>query len=76
MARETRVQFWTKQVEEQKAWIVRCGGNLAGYVGNYGSKDDPKHSGDGGEAIYEADTNALKTYEANLASAKRRAGVA
>lgn len=76
MARETKVAFWTSQVAQQKAWIDRCGGDLAGYVKTYGSKDDPKHSGDGGEAIYAADTGALKKYEEELTLAKVRAGVA
>ena len=46
-------------IEEQRQWIARCGGNLLGYTLNYGSKDDPNHSGDGAEAIYAADRGEL-----------------
>lgn len=69
------VAQWTKRVSEQKEWIAKCGGDLAGYVAKYGSKDDPKHHGDGGEAIYEADTQALAQYEYSLAAARRQAGL-
>lgn len=40
---------------EQIQWMEKCGGTLAGYIAHYGSKDDPEHSGDGGEAIWAAD---------------------
>jgi len=54
-----RLAFLRKQIDEQKNWIADHGGNLAGYVMRYGSASDPKHYGDGGEAIYMADTAAL-----------------
>jgi len=47
------------EITEQLKWINHCGGNLSGYIHNYGSKNDLTHSGDGGEAIYEADKNSL-----------------
>jgi hypothetical protein len=47
-------------VREQEAWMARCGGTLLGYVAKYGSIHDQKHYGDGGEAIYAADFNALQ----------------
>ena len=53
------VEYWRNAVAEQVAWMEKCGGNLAGYVEKYGSKDDPEHSGNGGEAIYQADYNHL-----------------
>ena len=46
-------------IAEQEDWIAAHGGDLAGYVERYGSKDDPEHYGDGGEAIYKADRGAL-----------------
>lgn len=63
-----------ERIRQQRAWMNQCGGNLLGYLFNYGSKDDPPitftypdgqsitvngYSGDGGEAIYEADKHAL-----------------
>lgn len=58
-----REDFWTKLTADQRRWIAEHGGNLAGYVERYGSKDDPDHYGDGGEAIYEADIAALRRYQ-------------
>jgi hypothetical protein len=40
---------------EQANWIVDHGGSEAAYVARYGSRNDPNHYGDGGEAIYAAD---------------------
>lgn len=48
-----------QRIDEQKRWIEEHGGDLAGYIARYGSKDDPDHYGDGGEAIYAADKAAL-----------------
>jgi hypothetical protein len=53
-----------QMIQEQEDWIKAHGGDLAGYVARYGSADDPDHYGDGGEAIYKADTDALKTLQA------------
>lgn len=47
-------------IEPQKRWIADHGGDLAGYIKRYGSKDEPGHCGDGGEAIYEADIAELQ----------------
>lgn len=59
---KTRAQL----VREQEEWIAEHGGNLAGYVARYGSKDAPDHYGAGGEAIYKADTDALEELRAGL----------
>ncbi len=48
-----------KEIAEQYNWIMQCGGDLSGYIHNYGSKNHLTHCGDGGEAIYEADKNSL-----------------
>jgi len=48
------------KIADQETWIRECGGDLAGYIANYGSKDDPDHYGDGGEAIYAADMAELE----------------
>jgi hypothetical protein len=55
-------------IGDQERWIQEHGGSLAGYVERYGSKDDAKHFGDGGEAIYAADWVALQ----NLKERARR----
>jgi len=47
------------EIAAQVRWIEEHGGTMAGYVRRYGSRDDPHHYGDGGEAIYHADTDAL-----------------
>ena len=47
-------------VIEQAHWIMDHGGDLPGYIKHYGSKDDPNHYGDGGEAIFEADVNYFR----------------
>lgn len=49
----------SQQIADQARWINDHGGTLTGYVVRYGSKDDPNHYGDGGEAIYKADSEAL-----------------
>lgn len=49
-------------VRDQENWIAEHGGDEAGYVARYGSKNDPGHYGDGGEAIYAADFNALQEF--------------
>jgi len=65
-SRDSKVAWLVSEIDQQKRWIERCGGDLAGYVANYGSRDDEKHSGDGGEAIYAADAEHLVKLEAHL----------
>lgn len=60
----TRRKTIDQWIWEQKRWIEKCGGSLAGYIARYGSASDPEHSGDGGEAIYKADMNELARLEA------------
>lgn len=50
-------------LDEQRRWIAEHGGDLIGYVTRYGSKDDARHYGDGGELIYAADMAALRRLE-------------
>jgi hypothetical protein len=61
---ERPASYW---VAQQKDWIARCGGDLEGYIANYGSVHDEQHSGDGGEAIYAADIAYLRQLEARHA---------
>lgn len=55
----TRFERIAQEIADQEKWIEKHGGNLVGYVERYGSKHDPEHFGDGGEAIYKADVNEL-----------------
>jgi hypothetical protein len=66
MKRTTRAQM----IAEQEAWIASHGTTLAGYIARYGSKDDADHYGNGGEAIYKADTNALRQLQAGRSRAR------
>ena len=65
---KANLSFWLRMVTAQRAWIDEHGGGLAGYVARYGSISDPNHYGNGGEAIYQADHDALLEYQ-------RRAGL-
>jgi hypothetical protein len=44
---------------EQQKWVHDHGATVVGYVIRYGSKNDPDHYGNGGEAIYAADIAEL-----------------
>jgi hypothetical protein len=57
----------------QRLWIVEHGGNLTGYIARYGSRNDPTHFGNGGEAIFAADHAALVEAERRAVEAERRA---
>lgn len=54
------------QLAAQERWIHDHGANLAGYIERYGSKDSPTHFGEGGEAIFAADMQALEDLRAKL----------
>ena len=68
--RGRKIAWLEHEIHAQKEWIARCGGDVQGYVENYGSKDEPGHSGNGGEAIYEADAQQLAGLEKRLAELK------
>ena len=61
-----KIEKLRARIDEQRAWIERCGGDLAGYVTHYGYANDERHYGDGGEFIYAADLAALKMLEYEL----------
>jgi hypothetical protein len=48
------------RIAEQRGWIEAHGGSCAGYVRTNGSAADADCDGDGGEAIYDADVDALR----------------
>ena len=64
---ERRAAFLRKEIADARAWIDKCGGDLASYVDRYGTKDDP----DRGEAIYQADVDTLNWW----LNEARKAGV-
>lgn len=67
MSRNSKQIAWLKQeIADQKKWIEDHGGTLASYIERYGSKNDADHYGDGGEAIFKADTDHLKGLELQL----------
>ena len=59
------------QINEQREWIEQCGGSLLGYLRRYGdASKDKNFYGNGGRAIYDADTNALRKLEEELRKVK------
>lgn len=59
------------QINEQREWIEQCGGSLLGYLRRYGdASKDKTFYGNGGRAIYDADTNALHKLEEELRKVK------
>jgi hypothetical protein len=56
-------KFWIKQRDSQRKWFQDHGGCLSAYVERYGSADNPDYYGNGGEAIYKADKDALDDAE-------------
>ncbi len=63
MTRQDKHEFWSKQSRFQRNWYNDHGGCLSAYVERYGSADSPNHFGNGGEAIHQADFNALRHAE-------------
>lgn len=63
----SKAEWLAREIQSQKIWIREHGGDLAGYVARYGSKD-AEHFGEGGEAIFAADAEQLAKLESQLAS--------
>jgi len=61
-----------QSVTAQQRWIEEHGGSLTGYIARYGSRDDPGHYGNGGEAIFEADMAELTRRERHSGMRRRR----
>ena len=55
-----RKEWLAREIDRQRRWIDEHGGSIAGYVERYGSADDVRHYGDGGEVIYAADMERLR----------------
>lgn len=66
MTMQRRVDLLRLQIAEHRAWMARCGGDLAGYVRRYGSaRANPEQLG--GEVLYHQDADALRIMEQRLA---------
>lgn len=65
-------RYW---LAEERKFFAEHGGCLSAYITRYGSKDDPDHYGDGGEAIYAADRDALRRKEVEYERLARRDAV-
>lgn len=68
MARESKRARLDRLIREQRRWVEEHGGSLSGYIARYGSASEPRHYGDGGEAIYAADSAALQRLEEDRAA--------
>jgi hypothetical protein len=47
MAKERKIERLAREVQEQRAWIERCGGSLAGYINHYGDPGIPPLNDEG-----------------------------
>jgi hypothetical protein len=65
--RETNRERLLRRIAEQERWIEEHGQSLAGYIERYGDPDQSQCYGDGGTAIYAADTAALAALRRSLA---------
>jgi hypothetical protein len=77
--KQSRLAFLMERVRSQREWILRCGGDLAGYIANYGDpgvrNSKGQHMfGDGGTLIYQADKQALDRWENELAGTRTSYG--
>ena len=66
-----KIEILNKRVADQRKWIESCGGDLLGYIANYGDPNIPNAKGqpmfgDGGTLIYQADTQRLRILEREL----------
>ena len=68
-------KFWIKKRDSQRKWFADHGSSLYAYVERYGSVDDEEYYGDGGEAIYKADKDALDLAEKNGLEAEKVLGL-
>ena len=63
-----------REIADMRQFIEKRGGDVAGYVKSYGSKDDHQHIRKGGEALYAEDIAELRKLE--MKRGKRRSGSA
>ena len=68
-------KFWIKERDSQRKWFADHGSSLYAYVERYGSADDEKYYGDGGEAIYKADKGAFDLAEKKGLEAEKVLGL-
>jgi hypothetical protein len=58
--------LWLDLVTSQQQWVAEHGGDLAGYIDRYTGRYG--RTVENATAIYQADIDALKRYEAHLAN--------
>ena len=68
-------KFWIKERESQREWFADHGSSLYAYVERYGSADDEEYYGNGCEAIYKADKDALDLAEKKGLEAEKVLGL-
>jgi hypothetical protein len=68
-------KFWIKERDSQRKWFSDHGSSLYAYVERYGSADNEEYYGNGGEAIYKADRDALDDAEKNGLEAQKVLGL-
>lgn len=66
------INMLKKFIDEQKKWIEDHGSDEAGYIAHYGVPGTSRCYGNGGKAIYKADLDALRAFEAQMTTLERR----
>lgn len=69
------LEYLNRMVRSQREWIEQHGGDLAGYIVEYGTAERPSGGTLGGQAIYAADMEALCALETRLRAEEERQGV-
>lgn len=67
----SKINMLKKFIDEQKKWIADHGGDLNGYIARYGIPGTDSCYGNGGEAIYKADSDALRAFETQLVALEK-----
>lgn len=62
MARKTKAESLREAIIQQRKWIERCGGDLAGYIANYGDPGIPPVDEDGNRKVIEAKPGDVRLF--------------
>jgi hypothetical protein len=57
-----RILMLRNQIRQQKEWIGRCGGDLAGYIANYGDPGVPPLDSNGKPAVFEVPADKVSLF--------------
>ena len=60
----TKSEHLAQEIVDQERWLIDRGASREGYVEYYGSRNDPEHYGEGGEAIFLADVECYAKLQA------------